>query len=220
MELLELMKNRHSVRQYKEQPVEQEKRERINALIRELNADSGLSMQAFYEEPRCFQSFLAHYGKFEGVKNYVAIVGGREDQEKVGYYGEKLVLECQAMGLNTCWVAMTHGRSQAKVGKGQKLWIIIALGYGQNQGVPHKSKPIEELSRSDEAAPWFQSGMEAACLAPTAMNQQKFLFELRGGEVTVRSLGGFYSQMDLGIVRYHFEAVTGREVKICQTRKK
>ena len=213
MDILEIMKNRHSVRRYKEQPIEASKREIINAAIEEANRESGLSMQVFYDEPECFNSFMAHYGKFVNVKNYIAIVGNREDQEKAGYYGEKIVLKCQEMGINTCWVAMTHGKSKANIKRGQKLLIIISMGYGETQGNLRKSKSAAELGQADEDTEWFKTGMEAASLAPTAMNQQKFLFELKNGKVTVKNLGGFYSKIDLGIVKYHFEAATGHEVK-------
>ena len=213
MDIMQIIKARHSVRQYKAQPIEEEKRAQINACIEEANRESKLSIQVFYDEPGCFDSFMAHYGKFENATNYIAIVGGKNEQEKAGYYGEKVVLKCQELGLNTCWVALTHGKTKAKLENGQKQLIIIALGYGQAQGVEHKSKPIEELCRADEDAQWFKTGMEAVSLAPTAMNQQKFLFELKDGVVTATALSGFYSKIDLGIVKYHFEAVTGHEVK-------
>lgn len=213
MDILELMKERHSVRQYKNQAIELAKREAINALINDVNAKSKLSIQAFYDEPKCFNSFMAHYGKFENVENYIAIVGNKNEQEKAGYYGEKIVLKCQELGLNTCWVGMTHGKSKAEIKRGQKLLVIISLGYGETQGVPHKSKSIAELGKADQSTEWFGRGMEAVSLAPTAVNQQKFLFELKNGNVTVKNLGGFYSNMDLGIAKYHFEAATGHEVK-------
>ena len=213
MDLLEIMRQRHSVRQYREQPIEQEKRDEINRCLAAANAESGLSMQVFYDEPKCFDSLMAHYGKFVNARNYVAIVGSKSDQEKAGYYGEKIVLHCQALGLNTCWVAMTHGKSKARIGSGQKLLILISLGYGETQGVPHKSKDRKLLGHADTAADWFEKGMEAVCLAPTAMNQQKFLFELKNGTVSAKSLGGFYSKIDLGIAKYHFEAVTGHKVQ-------
>lgn len=213
MEILEIIKSRHSVRQYRNQTIEESKREELNTCIKEENEESHLSIQVFYDEPKCFDSFMAHYGKFTNVGNYIAIVGNKSDQEKAGYYGEKIVLKCQEMGLNTCWVAMTHGKSQAKIKKGQKLLILISLGYGDTQGVAHRSKSIKELSHADEETEWFTKGMEAVCLAPTAMNQQKFLFELKNGVVTAKSLGGFYSKIDLGIAKYHFEAVTGHEVQ-------
>lgn len=213
MDILELMKERHSVRQYKNQTIELAKREAINALINDVNAKSKLSIQAFYDEPKCFNSFMAHYGKFENVENYIAIVGNKNEQEKAGYYGEKIVLKCQELGLNTCWVGMTHGKSKAEIKRGQKLLVIISLGYGETQGVPHKSKSIAELGKADQSTEWFGRGMEAVSLAPTAVNQQKFLFELKNGNVTAKNLGEFYSNMDLGIAKYHFEAATGHEVK-------
>lgn len=213
MDTLEIMRNRHSVRQYTDQAIEPSKRNEINALVKDVNAESNLSIQVLYDEPKCFQSFLAHYGKFENVNNYIAIVGNKKEQEKAGYYGEQIVLKCQELGLNTCWVAMTHGKSKAEIKRGQKLLIVISLGYGKTQGVPHKSKSIEELGHADQKTEWFVKGMEAVSLAPTAVNQQKFLFELKNGKVTAKSLGGFYSKIDLGIVKYHFEAVTGHEVE-------
>ena len=194
MEILEIIKSRHSVRQYRNQTIEESKREELNTCIKEANEESHLSIQVFYDEPKCFDSFMAHYGKFTNVGNYIAIVGNKSDQEKAGYYGQKIVLKCQEIGLNTCWVAMTHGKSQAKIKKGQKLLILISLGYGDTQGVAHRSKSIKELSHADEETEWFTKGMEAVCLAPTAMNQQKFLFELKNGVVTAKSLGGFYSK--------------------------
>ena len=181
MDTLEIMKKRHSVRQYMNRAVELSRREEINSLIKDVNVESKLSIQAFYDEPKCFDSFMAHYGKFENVKNYIAIVGNKNDQEKAGYYGEKIVLKCQELGLNTCWVAMTHGKSKAEIKKGQKLLIIISLGYGETQGVPHKSKSASELGRADQSTEWFERGMEAVSLAPTAVNQQKFFFELKNG---------------------------------------
>ena len=72
---------------------------------------------------------------------------------------------------------------------------------------------MKTLCRADQETDWFQKGMEAVCLAPTAMNQQKFFFELKDGTVTAKSLGGFYSKIDLGIAKYHFEVVTGHKVK-------
>lgn len=213
METLELIRQRHSVRQYKEQVIEKNKRDILDSFAEEINNESHLSMQVLYDEPKCFDSFLAHYGKFENVKNYIAIVGNKDKQEKAGYYGEKVVLKCQELGLNTCWVALTHGKSKAIVKSGQKLLVLIALGYGKIQGTSRKSKSIDELGKTDQNTDWFIKGMEAVSLAPTAINQQKFFFECKDGIVTAKNLGGPYSNIDLGIAKYHFEIVSGHEVK-------
>lgn len=216
MDILEIMKARHSVRQYSGKKIENGIRETLINLVNECNQESGLHIQAIFDEPKCFDSMMAHYGKFSGVENYIALVGEKDAalDEKAGYYGEKLVLKAQELGLNTCWVAMTHGKSTAEIRKGEKLACIIALGYSTTQGILHQSKPVEQLCNCASDMPdWFSKGMEAALLAPTAMNQQKFYIMLENGNVSAKAGNGFYTKMDLGIVKYHFEAVTGRKVK-------
>ena len=100
----------------------------------------------------------------------------------------------------------------AKLEKDEKIVITIALGYGETQGVSRKSKPMETLCNVDGDMPgWFRSGMEAAMLAPTAINQQKFLFTLSDGAVKAEDKGGSFSKIDLGIVKYHFEVGAGVE---------
>jgi len=214
MDLLQAMKNRHSVRSYTDKKIEGETKEQLRQIIDECNRKSGLNIQLCLNEPEAFGSMMARYGKFKNVKNYIALVGKKDNdfEEKCGYYGEKIVLKAQQLGLNTCWVAMTYskGKSAAVAGKGEKLLMVISLGYCETTGIPHKSKQIVDLCRVDGNMPdWFRQGMEAAQLAPTAMNQQKFIIELCGKKVTAKALSGFYAKVDLGIVKYHFEAGAG-----------
>lgn len=56
---------------------------------------------------------------------------------------------------------------------------------------------------------WFRKGVEAALLAPMAMNQQKFFLTLAGERVLAKAGTGFCTKMDLGIVKYHFEIGAG-----------
>ena len=214
-EILEIMKRRHSVRQYKPQPIEPEKRSILDALTAEINRAENLHIQMVYDEPKCFDAFMARYGKFTGVGNYIALVGKKSPKldETLGYYGAQLDLKAQKLGLSTCWVAMSHGKSKAVTRSGEKSVCLIALGYGCTQGVPHKSKPIQTVcSGADPLPTWFLDGINAALLAPTAMNQQKFHFDLRpDGTVSARCDKGFYTKLDLGIVKYHFEILSGRK---------
>lgn len=216
MDMFEIMQQRHSVRQYVDKAIEEEKRCVLNELVSRINEEADLNVQIFYDEPKCFDSFMAHYGKFDGVNNYVALVGKKSAylDEKVGYFGEEIVLKAQELGLNTCWVALTHGKTKAKIEKGEKQVCVIALGYGKTQGVPHKSKPISELCNYSENMPdWFVSGISAAALAPTAMNQQKFRFELLpDGKVKLNKGKGFYTALDSGIAKYHFEIACGKRI--------
>jgi len=218
MDIKEVMAQRHSVRQYKSEDIDDRARQLLDDYLAELNKESGLNMQIIYNEPDCFNSRMAKYGKFDYCENYICLVGRKDDEdleEKCGYYGELLVLKAQELGLNTCWVGLTHGTTTSIVEKGEKEVIVIALGYGKTQGVPHKSKPLEKLSNLTAYCPkWFEEGVEAAALAPTAMNQQKFYFTLLDDnkvEAKTTGLPSAYIKVDLGIAKAHFELGAGKE---------
>ena len=133
-------------------------------------------------------------------------------EEACGDYGEKIVLRAQQLGLNTCWVAMTYSKVKTafQIAPGEKLCLVIAVGHGTTQGAGHPVKQPEEVSKADSPVPdWFQRGVRAALLAPTAMNQQKFTFTLQGGSVAAKAGAGFYTKVDLGIAKYHFEIGVG-----------
>lgn len=217
MELLEAIKERHSVRSYTDKKIEGEVLDDLQQTINECNNDSGLNIQLCIDEPTAFSGMMAKYGRFNNVNNYIALVGGKSDMvnEKCGYYGEKIVLKAQQLGLNTCWVALTFSKKKSKsvikINPGEKLLMVISIGYGVTNGIPHKSKPIEELCKADGTIPeWFRMGVEAAQLAPTAINQQKFKFELVGDKVKAYPGNGFHSKVDLGIAKYHFEIGAGK----------
>ena len=216
MDIYEAMRARHSVRAYEQREIEGEIKDMLEDKIAELNGRSGLHIQLITHEPKAFDSPMAHYGKFSGVTDYIAMIGKKDDEleEKCGYYGEKLVLFAQQLGLNTCWVAMTYRRIKTayKLDAGEKLCIVIAIGYGKTQGVPHKSKtPLEVADMSGDVPEWFKKGVEAALLAPTAVNQQKFFFALADGKVSAKAGRGFCSRIDLGIAKCHFELGAGKE---------
>ncbi|MBO4423614.1 MAG: nitroreductase [Clostridia bacterium] len=213
MTLLEAVYERHSVRKYKDEPVAKESAEALFALINKINAETGLDISLCLDEPGAFMANKPSYGSFSGCKNYIVMAAGKGRDEDIGYYGEELVLTAQTLGLNTCWVALTFEKSKVpvKLKEGEKIYDHIALGYGQSGGVPHKSKPLSRLYRSKTEVPdWFRRGMEAAVLAPTAINQQRFLITYDDGKVSAKALLGPCSKTDLGIVKYHFELGAGK----------
>ncbi len=219
MTTLEAIDARHSVRAYTEEPIPQELRERLDAFAAACNGESGLNITIRYDDPEGFDSKLAHYGRFRNVKNYIVLKGkkGPDFDFLCGYYGEKLVLFAQQQGLNSCWAALTYNRRLVRelIPEGETLCMVIALGYGQTQGVPHRSKPLGDVIEGAGTRPdWFTRGVEAALKAPTAVNQQKFAFSLADGEPFVRVKGlGSCTAVDLGIVAFHFEAASGRKVR-------
>lgn len=219
MTMQEAILARHSVRAYLTRPIEKEIVEVLHAEISACNAESGLHLQLVIGEPEAFGGFMAHYGKFSNVENYIALVGpkGKALDEKLGWYGERLVLLAQTLGLNTCWTVLTFSQSVVKKlcvsDKGEELHGVIALGYGLTEGEAHESRPMRECFRAEGALPeWFSRGVKSAMLAPTARNQQRFRFTLIGGNtVKAESTGGICSKIDLGIVKYHFALMAGEE---------
>lgn len=211
MDLLNAINNRHAVRSYLDKPIEPELRQILQTIVSECNEEGGLNIQLVFDEPNAFDSFMAHYGKFSGVKNYVALIGPKNAEEKIGYYGERIALSAQALGLNTCWVAMSYKKvkNAYNVRSGEKLHLVLALGYGANQGVPHVSKSAGQISAAVNPPAWFTNGINAVLLAPTAMNQQKFKFVYENGNVRATPGFGFYVKADLGIAKCHFEIASG-----------
>ncbi len=216
MTAIEAIRARHSVRAYTDKPIPQEIRKALCERADALNREGGLHLQLVFDEPHAFSGIMAHYGRFSGVTNYIAVIGKDSDDLafRAGYCGEQLVLLSQQLGLNTCWVALTFRKTKSAytLGPGEKLVCVIALGYGATQGTPHHSKAISEISDCGEDTPdWYQNGVEAALLAPTAVNQQKFRLTRNGNRVTLRAGKGPYAALDLGIVRLHFEIGAGKD---------
>ena len=213
MDLMKAMQERHSVRSYLDKPIDGEACRQLREVIDECNRTAGLYIQLILDEPKAFDCFLAHYGKFSGVKNYVALIGKKNEEEKIGYYGEKIALVAQSLGLNTCWGALSYKKIERAftLGEGEKIYCVLAFGYGATQGVAHKSKSIEQVSDANNPPEWFTNGVKAALLAPTAMNQQKFTFSYEDGKVGAKAGLGFYSKIDLGIAKYHFELGAGKD---------
>ena len=216
MDKMKWIRARHSVRQYTETPLEEGVIHALEKEIAACNDESGLHIQLVKNEPKAFSGFMAHYGKFSGVTNYIALVGKKTAvlDEACGYYGERLVLKAQELGLNTCWVALTYKKvpSAFEIRRGEKLALVIALGYGKTQGAAHKSKTPAEVSNvTPESPQWFKDGVDAALLAPTAMNQQQFMLTLKDGAVEAKARPGVCAKVDLGIVKYHFELGAGKE---------
>lgn len=213
MDIKTAIKTRRSVRVYRDTKIEEEKRAQLNSFIESINAESGQNFQIFYDDPTVFTGVFA-YGQLINVKNYIVVVGkkGKGMEEICGYYGEKIVIFAQTLGLNTCWAGISYSKSKVKahIASDEKIYLLIALGYGKHSGKPRKCKTFEQVTkieqRSTPIPDWFKNGVEFALLAPTAMNQQKFTIVLKGDdEVEFKKGVGFYTKTDLGIVKYHFE---------------
>lgn len=223
MTLLEAIQSRHSVRKYIDKPIEANLVSILQEKVVEVNKKGNLHIQLVTNEPKAFKGKMA-YGTFSGVSNYFVMVGKKADDlsERIGYYGEQLVLLAETLGLNTCWVGLTYNniKEAYKKDDDEKLCCMIALGYGNEPDRNMKRKNVKQVSNASDNTPkWFHDGVDAALLAPTAVNQQKFFFRYMGKDENgihrvkaerMFSLIG-YTKMDLGIAKYHFEIGSGKE---------
>lgn len=219
MEVLDAIKQRHSVRSYLDKPIDTDVRDELRKYIDKCNQEGNLHIQLIENEPQAFAKGLFHYGLFSNVKNYIALVG-KEDStfdERCGYYGEKIVLKAQMLGLNTCWVGGTYKKIESVVDlkPGEKFLMVIAIGYGENQGREHKYKKVKDLSIGYPDLPdWFIKGVEAVAMAPSALNQHSYRFGLRDEKVYVKKGLGIALDTDIGIAKYHFEVAAGKDSSI------
>ena len=214
---LEAVRARRSIRKYSDEKMPEDKVLLLEGKLRELNGASGLHMQLVLDHPETFRHFLAHYGGFRQARDYIALVGKTEDglEEKCGYYGEQFVLFAQTLGLGTCWIGGTFSKRKTvfSVEEGEKLCLILSVGIPDEEGHVHRSRTFEEVTKTmDEIPEWFRNGVEAALLAPTAINQQKFTFVLEKPDKVRIVMGkGPFIRVDEGILRCHFEIGAGKE---------
>ena len=216
MTIKEAVMQRHMVRKYIDKTISAETVKQLNERIEKSNTEYDISMKLVTGNADGIGG-LAKLLLTRSVYNYIILAGKDHAtlDEKLGYCGADLILYAQTLGLNTWWCGgMFSSKAARKQLQNADVRVngVIAIGYGQTQGVPHKSKPAEAVAKDFGAAPeWFRRGIDAALLAPTAVNQQKFTFTLENGRVRAKAGAGFYANVDLGIVKYHFETAAGKE---------
>ncbi len=211
------------MRKYTGGPIPESVLTALREKIDEVNRIGNLHVQLVTDEPKSFSGLMA-YGAFSGVNSYLVMAGKKDDSldERIGYYGEQLVLLAQTLGLNSCWAGASYKKIPGTyvLEDDEKIGCYISIGFGINQGNSHKIKARGDVSNASDLTPaWFNKGVDAALLAPTAVNQQKFYFEYLGkkgdGKPKVSAKPTFsmigYAKMDLGIAKYHFEVAAGKE---------
>ena len=212
MTLQEAMKARHMVRKYTDKAIPADIVAKLNDRVNQNNEQYGLSIKLMINDgsavPGVIKLILA-----KGVNNFFIMAGPKGADERLGYCGADLMLYAQTLGLNTWWVGGTYNRKgAAEKSEGATPVGIIAVGYGQTQGVPHKTKAADEVSSyAGEAPDWFKEGVDAALLAPTALAKQAFTMKGEGGTVHIDCNNGIFSGVDTGLVKYHFELGAGKE---------
>lgn len=217
MTLSEAIRERHTVRKYTNQKLPENVVNQLSCRIGELNGQYGLNMRLITDNTQAFGGLLGLV-LAKGVRNYIVLAGkdSPDVDENLGYCGIDAALLAQMLGLNSWWVGGTFSRKKvaktASISENEKMTGVIAIGYGAEQGEPHKSKKPSDVSKYKGSEPdWFLEGVKASLLAPTALNKQDFFIEGDGNKVSIRCGSGSFGKTDLGIVKYHFEVGAGKD---------
>lgn len=223
------IQNRISRRSYIDEPLSQDEGKRIRELVDAANAESGLDIEFLEDGSSAFSSIRTSYGMFSGVRAMLIMKGNAKDpnlKEKVGYYGEEIVLNLTKMGLGTCWVGLTFDGRTFDIPHGEELVCVILLGHVKAESMKEKMihkiatrkkrKPVEERIETTADIPdWVRDGLEAVRIAPSAKNTQKPLFHYDGNNLTCAVPNGSpYDKIDLGIAKKHFEIGAGGKFDI------
>jgi nitroreductase len=230
MTLLEAIDVRRSRRKYLPDPIDAQVIERLQALASEYSQKAGARIELVFNDGSAFDSLRKTYGMLTGVRNYAGLIARKDNPlavERLGYYGELLMLHAVALGLGTCWVGGSFDRASCpfRLIDCEEIVCTIALGVinGRNSlresliyGVTHrKTKTAGQMMDADAPAPdWFLAGMRAVQKAPSAVNRQPVVFSWKGGAVTAGTpgKGDTGSRLDLGIAKAHFELGAGRNI--------
>lgn len=223
MDMKNAIEKRFSCRTFDPAPLSADRIAAIRELVAGVNAASGLTLEFLEDGSAAFAGFRKTYGMFKNVRSLILMKGPGDMPdllEKLGYYGEELVLSLTALGLGTCWVGGTFDRNVLTIPEGETLSLVVPVGEPGDilmkdrillRRLHSKRKPMNErLTAEGEMPAWLQSGMAAVIPAPSAVNSQKPHFTYEDGTLTA-SVSGSYplDLVDLGIAKKHFELGAG-----------
>ena len=178
-----------------------------------------------------FKGVVGSYGKIKDEPAFIAFIGdmgSRHVQEEVGYIGEGIILEATALQLATCWVGGFFKpevvESLIEISAGERVLSVTPVGYAREAltleeklmtgfGRTHRRKSISAVVTGLEMAnwsEWIKVSVEAARLAPSAVNRQPWGFHVEPDAITVfvRTTGPEFNvakRLDCGIAMLHIE---------------
>lgn len=227
-EALRLLKKRHSVRAYSEEPVDE-------ALIRKFEADitmintheAGFHFALVTNDPGPFEAFDKSYGSFRNVRNYLACIVDKtfpDVYERAGYYAEEFAIYATENGLGTCFVAGTYspGKIALQLRADWELLFVVAFGYPvdkerflarMTRNFFHR-KEIDsrdffvgndsEYTEACKKFRWFPDALEALAAAPSSLNKRPVRLRMENGEIRAYlKKDSDKSRIDLGIAKYN-----------------
>lgn len=226
------IEKRHSVREYSDKTLESDVIRRLENIASELTSEADGVKIVFVNENShgVFKGMVGSYGKINDTQAFAAFIGDTSDinvEEKIGYYGEAFILEATALGLGTCWVSGTVDRETVKnkitLSENEKIYAVTPVGYAKEKASlgsnlirvvlkTSKRKSLDEICDKviDNKVPeWTRTALEAARIAPSAVNWQPWRFKIGERSITVTaqnvSKKNYSGRLDCGIAMLHIE---------------
>ncbi len=220
---------RHSRRKYREKSVENKKAEKLSELTGKINSNIKSVRIEFFNQKNenIFKGIIGAYGKISGAPAYAVFIGDHDDEhvnEKLGYAGELFILEATALGLNTCWVSgmfnPTTAAGEVELSSSEKIMAVTPIGYAEETKAiseklmsafagSHKRKYLEQICIDHVNQKWpvtIKSGLNAARLAPSAVNRQPWRFKIKEGSLAILTVKAKPAwRLDCGIAMAHLE---------------
>ena len=222
---------RHSRRQFLSTQLTAESH--LRAYAAELSASMpGVRVEFITENPeKVFKGIVGSYGKVKGAPAYAAFIGDLTDanvQEKLGYVGEAFILEATALGLGTCWIGGFFNpeiaASQTATTPNEQVLAVTPVGHINREyslaekimsgfSTLHKRKDLASLCSGMDPSQypeWVKTALEAARLAPSAVNRQPWRFVVDEYSIKVtedqKTLPyNISKRLDCGIAMLHLE---------------
>lgn len=224
-EWIESEKERVSRRVYIDRKLENNDINTIKEFLKELNEESKFNFQLVEDCSKFFKGFSASYGMIKGLNSCVALVGNKNIdnyKQKIGYYGEMLVLEATSMNLGTCWIGGTYDKKECEkyinLKEDEELVCVIAIGYVlENKTLKEKfisrfnksKKTFDDILLESDTKPpaWVISGINSVMIAPSAVNRKPVGYSYKDNiikaYITKENYG--FEEVDLGISVLHFQ---------------
>jgi nitroreductase len=236
-----VISGRRSRRDYRQEPLPVEMKYTLKKTCRDFRPFEGIRAELLTENvSHIFNFIAASYGTIRGVQSLFAFIGDIKNPQvhaQLGFTGQGLVLEATALGLGTCWVTGTFRMSKLRqlipLEENERIMAVSPLGFAtlhiplreriMGGMINHaKRKPLRSLIsgiKKKEWPDWMENALEAARLAPSAMNRQPWRFHVEKDSITFYHQKGLLdrhtsSRLDCGIAMLNMEvAALNRGIK-------
>ncbi len=220
---------RNSRRRYTGESLEEDILQRLEFVCENYNPIPGARSVLVRSPPDgVYKGAIGTYGAVKGAPHFIAFIGDMKAphvQEAIGYQGEGIILEATSQGLGTCWIAGFYRPEIVEqvidITNNEQVLAITPIGHvfesktrmEQTMTRLIGAQQRKELSQililgSEQPSGWILRAIDAARLAPSAINRQPWRFMVKNGIVSISAKTNgsqkISPRLDCGIAMQHF----------------